>query len=419
MILVLVCLGLLALFLAGSPVFAILGAIALYGFASHGIDPSTVVIELYRLTREPVFLAIPLFTFAGYMLAESKAPQRLVALAQALIGWLPGGVAIVVLASCAMFTAFTGGSGITIVALGGLVFPILRAEGYSEKFSLGLVTTSGSLGLLFPPSLPIILYGTLSGTSIDSLFRAGIVPGTLLIVAVALLGVRQGARMPRHKFNTGVALRAIRAAGWEIPLPFVVIGGIYAGWFTANEAAAVTAFYTFLVETVIRREVSLRKGVPHVMTESMMLVGAVLMILAVAMGLSGLLIDQEVPQQLFALLQRAGATRWVFLIALNVFLLLVGMVMEIFSALVVVPLIVPVAKQYGIDPVHLGIIFLANLELAYVLPPTGLNVFLASSRFRKPILEVGRAALPFILLLALGTLVITYVPALSLLFVTH
>jgi tripartite ATP-independent transporter DctM subunit len=408
--------ALIILVFIGSPLFTIIGSIALYGFSREGIDTATVIVELRRLADQPVFLAIPLFTVAGYFLAESKAPKRIVALAQSLIGWMPGGLAIVVLVACAIFTAFTGGSGVTIVALGGLVFPILLSEGYSEKFSLGLVTTSGSLGLLFPPSLPIILYGTFAEVSIAALFRAGIVPGIILMLVIAIYSMQQGnkAHVPRHPFNARKAWSAIKDSIWEIPLPFFIIIGIYGGWFTATEAAAVTAFYVFVVEVFIYKDLKFFTDVPRVMKESMVLVGAILMILGCAMGLTNYLIDQQVPQHLFSYISEVVTSKIFFLILLNIFLLILGMMMEIFSAIVVVPLIVPVAMQYGIDPIHLGIIFLANLEIAYLLPPVGLNLFMSSFRFNKPIGEVALATLPFIFVLLIALIIITYVPALSL-----
>lgn len=414
-----IVLALILLVLIGSPLFTIIGAISLYGFSAEGIDTAAIIIELYRLASQPVLLAIPLFTVAGYFLAESKAPQRIVALAQALIGWMPGGLAIVVLISCAIFTAFTGGSGVTIVALGGLVFPILLAEKYSEKFSLGLVTTSGSLGLLFPPSLPIILYGTFAEVSIDSLFRAGIVPGIILMLVIAIYSIQQGnkAHVPRHSFDAKKAWIALKDVAWEIPLPFFIIGGIYGGWFTATEAAAVTAFYVFIVEVFVYKDLKFFTDVPRVMKESMVLVGAILMILGCAMGLTSYLIDQQVPQKLFEYISQVVTSKIFFLILLNLFLLIIGMMMEIFSAIVVVPLIVPVAKQYGIDPVHLGIIFLANLEIAYLMPPVGLNLFMSSFRFKKSIGQVAAATLPFILVLIIALIIITYIPELSLWFV--
>jgi C4-dicarboxylate transporter, DctM subunit len=414
---ILVVLALILLMLFGAPLFSIIGATGMFGFSSQGDEIALVIAELYRLASQPILIAIPLFTFAGYMLAESKTPRRLVNLTQSLIGWMPGGLAIVVLAACAVFTAFTGGSGVTIVALGGLVYPILISEKYSEDFSLGLVTTSGSLGLLFPPSLPIILYGIVSEVSINQLFLAGIVPGILLVIVLSVYSIRQGvaARVERHPFEMKHAWTAIKNAGWEIPLPFIIIAGIYGGIFTATEASAVAAFYVLIVEVFIYKDLKFFSDVPRVMKESMVLVGAILMILATAMGLTSYLIDQQVPQKLFELTSTVISSKLIFLIVLNVFLIIVGMMMDIFSAIiVVVPLIIPIARQYAVDPVHLGIIFLANLEIGYLTPPVGLNLFISSFRFKKSVGKVTAATLPFILILLAALIVITYVPDLSL-----
>ena len=403
--------------LLGAPLFTIIGAFALLGFGAEGIDSSAVIIELYKIATMPTLIAIPLFTFAGYLLAESGSPKRLVALARAMFGWMPGGLALVVLLSCAFFTAFTGASGVTIVALGGLLFPILIAERYTERFSLGLVTTSGSLGLLFPPSLPIILYALVAEQSIDKLFVAGIIPGFLLILILGAYSIYSGRRSKVKKvpFTWPELGRSIRGAAWELPLPVLIVGGIYSGAFTATEAAAITAFYVLIVEVFIHKDLSLWKDVPRVMRESMMLVGAILAILGTALGLTNYLIDQQVPQKLFEVVQAQVESRIMFLIILNLFLLVVGMMMDIFSAtLVVVPLILPIATQFGVHPVHLGIIFLTNLEIGYMTPPVGLNLFLSSLRFEKPILTIARSVLVFIGLLMLALLVITYVPELSL-----
>ncbi|MBI1806620.1 MAG: TRAP transporter large permease subunit [Ignavibacteria bacterium] len=419
---------LIALAFLGSPLFAIIGAIALLAFHTVGIDTSAIIVEMYRLTSAPTLIAIPLFTFAGYVLAESKTPKRLVALTQALFGWMSGGLAIVSLVSCAIFTAFTGASGVTIIALGGLLYPILLQEKYSEKFSLGLLTTSGSLGLLFPPSLPLILYsmvasnsrtvgGSVPDVSIDKLFVAGLLPGILLVVILSIYSVRQGSKshVPKIPFDWNNVFAALKAAAWEIPLPFLIIGGIYGGLFTATEAAAVTAFYVLVVEVFIYRDLKLFSDIPRIMRESMVLVGAIIVILGCAMGLTNYLIDQEVPMKLFTLIQQFISSRAIFLILLNIFLLIVGMMMDIFSAIiVVVPLIVPIATAYEINPVHLGIIFLTNLEIGYLTPPVGLNLFISSFRFEKPISYVVRAVLPYIGILLVALLVVTYVPQLSL-----
>ena len=392
--------ALVLLALLGAPLFTIIGGIALYAFHSGGVDTSVVIINLYQIADTPTLIAIPLFTFAGYLLAESNSPKRLVALAQAMFGWIPGGLAIVVLVTCAFFTAFTGASGVTIVALGGILYPILLKESYPERFSLGLVTASGSIGLLFPPSLPIILYGIIAKVSIDQLFLAGILPGFLLISFVALHSVRVGVKkkVPRIPFSFANLRSALRGALWEIPLPFIIIGGIYSGAFTATEASAVTAFYVFIIVVFIYRDMKLTSDVPRVMKESMMLVGAILAILGMALGLTNYLVDEQVPQALFQFVQSHVGSRLAFLLILNGFLLVVGMI----------------ANEFGINPLHLGIIFLTNLEIGYLTPPVGLNLFLSSLRFEKPILDITKSVLAFMALMAAALLVITYVPELSL-----
>lgn len=406
-------LGLLAL--AGMPVFAILGALALKLFHGAGIDASAVIIELSRLASLPSLVAVPLFTFAGYVLAESGSPRRLVALAEALIGWLPGGVAVAGLCACAIFTAFTGASGVTIIALGGLIFPLLRRQDYPETFSLGLVSTTGSLGLLLPPSLPVILYALIGKISVDKLFAATAVPGLLLLAALAAYAVlvarREGVRpIP---FSPLTLRRTAREALWEIPLPLLVIGGIYGGAFTASEAAAVTAVYVVLIETLVYKDVPWAR-LPEIARQSMILVGAILIVLGCALGLTSYLIDAEIPGLIFAFLHDHVGSRWGFLALLNIFLLVVNMV-EIFSAIViVVPIIAPVAVQYGVDPAHLGAIFLLNLELGYMTPPLGLNLFLASRRFDKSLPVLYRAVVPFWVLLAAALMIVTYCPGLSL-----
>ncbi len=408
---------LLLVALLGTPLFVIIAVIAIVAFSASGIDTSAVIVELFRLAKAPTLIAIPLFTFAGYVLAESNTPKRLVELAQALFGWMPGGLAIVVLVSCAAFTAFTGASGVTIVALGGLLYPILIQQQYPERFSLGLVTTSGSLGLLFPPSLAIILYGVVAAQSIDQLFVAGIIPGLLLVVLLALYSARKAltAGVPRTVFSVPRVSRAVRGAIWEIPLPFLIIGGIYGGIFTATEAAALMAFYVLLVEVFIYGDLKLFTDIPRIMRESMLLVGGILIILASALGLTGYLIDEQVPMKMLDFIEEFVDSRLLFLILLNIFLLIVGMMMDIFSAIiVVVPLIMPIAQVFGIHPIHLGIIFLANLEIGYLTPPVGMNLFISSFRFEKPVSKIYRATLPYIGILIIALLVITYVPELSL-----
>ncbi|MDJ0867361.1 MAG: TRAP transporter large permease subunit [Myxococcota bacterium] len=416
-------LALLALALLGAPLFAVIAASALLGFQREGIDLSVAAIEIYRLAEIPAMVAIPLFTFTGYVLGETRAPDRLVRLTRALLGWLRGGLAIVALATCALFTAFTGASGVTIVALGALLYPaLLRAE-YPERFSLGLVTTSGSLGLLFAPALPLILYGVVAQqmnvgqpVRIDDVFAAGLLPGLLMLAALSLWSMWQtrGSQERRAPFSWREARAALQDSAWEIPLPIVVLGGIYTGAFALTEAAAVAALYVLVVEVGIRREIPLSR-LPSVMRESMVLVGAILIILGASLASTNYLIDTEVPVRLFEVIRTHIDSRLTFLILLNVFLLGLGMMLDIFSALViVVPIILPVAVGYGIHPVHLGIVFLANMQIGYITPPVGMNLFIASYRFERPVVEVYRATVPFFLILLATVLVITYWPALSL-----
>jgi len=415
MIGLLIALLVIALAALGTPIFALLGALGLWLFHTADINLSAVIIELFRLASLPALIAIPLFTFAGFVLAESKAPQRMLALARALFGWMPGGLAVVGLVSCAIFTAFTGASGVTIIALGGLLYPMLKEQRYPERFSLGLLTCTGSLGLLFPPSLPIILYGLVAGVSIDKLFVAGAIPGLLLIAVLAgysmVVGWRSGLeRIPFSWKEVGVSARA---AIWELPLPFVIIGGIYGGVFTATDAAAVMAFYVLFVEVAVYRDIN-PSQLPGIVNSSMILVGAILIVLGTALGLTNYMIDAEIPERLFEALHLWVESKIVFLIVLNILLLVINMV-EIFSAIIiVVPIIIPIAAQYGIDPVHLGIIFLLNLEIGYMTPPLGLNLFLSNRRFDKPLLTLYRSTFVF-WLIHLGMLMfVTYVPQLSL-----
>ncbi|MFN7955131.1 MAG: TRAP transporter large permease subunit [bacterium] len=402
----------------GAPVYALLGFLALFLFHAADLPLSAVIVEMQRLTTMPSLIAVPLFTFAGYLLAESGAPRRLVNLAQAIFGWLPGSMAVVGLVTCALFTAFTGASGVTIIALGGLLYPMLRDQGYPEKFTLGLLTTTGSLGLLFPPSLPIILYGIVGKVEIDKLFAACALPGLLLMVLLGIYTLIVGWRagVPRIPFSTKSLATATREAIWEVPLPFLVIGGIYGGWFTAGEASAVMAMYVLVVEVLIYRDIK-PAALVGVVIRSMTLVGSILVVLGTALGLMNYVIDAEIPSRLFDWLHQYASSKIQFLIILNAFLLVVNMV-EIFSAIfIVVPIIVPVAKQYGIDPIHLGALFLLNLEIGYMTPPMGLNLFLSSSRFNKPLTQLYSATLPFWFLLILSLLVVTYVPQVSLLLV--
>ncbi len=406
----------IGLALLGTPLFIIISASALLSFYLVGIDSSIVTIEMYRMANTPMLIALPLFAFAGYILAESGAPGRLVKLSKALLGWLPGGLAVVAILACTLFTALTGASGVTIIALGGLLFPALMSEKYPERFSLGLLTTSGSLGLLLPPSLPIILYGVVAKTDIDQLFRAGIVPCILLVLLLSLFSIYKGreAQAPSSRITLREVADAIRNAKWELPLPAVVLVGIYSGYIAISEAAAITAFCVIVVEVAVYREVKLR-DLPRIMQKSMVLVGGILIILGAALALTNYLIDAEVPMKILNLLKVHITSKLVFLIMLNIFLLLVGCMIDIFSALVVVvPLITPIAQAYGIHPVHLGIIFLINLGIGYSTPPVGMNLFIAGFRFDRPVLRLYMASLPFIVILLMALIIITYAPNLSL-----
>lgn len=417
----LVTLLLLAIALLGAPLFAVIAASAMLGFYREELDLSIMAIEFYRLAEMPILLAIPLFTFAGYLLSESRAPLRLVRVTQALLGWMHGGLAIVALAACALFTAFTGASGVTIVALGALLYPALMKAGYKENFTLGLITTSGSLGLLFAPSLPLILYGIIvqqlgvgKPLSIDELFLAGILPGLLMLAVLSGWSIWSNRVQHTQPFDWSETRAALREAIWELPLPFIVLGGIYSGYFAVSEAAAVTVIYVLFVEVIIYREIPLMQ-LPRVVRESMMMVGAILVILGVSLASTNYIIDAQIPSRLFDFISANISDKYTFLILLNIFLLILGTMLDIFSAIVLmVPLLLPVAIGYGIDPVHLGIIFLANMQIGYFTPPVGMNLFIASFRFNRPVSQLYLSTLPFFFLLFFSVLIITYWPALSL-----
>ena len=404
----------------GAPLFAVIATSAMLGFNNIESDLMTMALEILSIAQLPFLAAIPLFTFAGYMLSESDAPKRLVRLTNALLGWMPGGLALVCLSACAFFTAFTGASGVTIIALGAILYPALKQDGYSDKFNLGLVTSSGSLGLLFAPSLPLILYGVVAGVQIDDLFLAGILPGFVMLAMLSAwsIWVNRTNRKPLSAFSLREVGGALRETIWELPLPVVVLGGIYSGYFAVSEAAAVTALYVFFVEVIIHREIKFRE-LPRVMRESMVLVGGILIILGVSLASTNYMIEAEVPQRLLQLVAELVSSETSFLLLLLLFLLVLGAILDIFSAIVlVVPLILPIAAGFGVNEVHLGIVFLAAMQLGYLTPPVGLNLFIASYRFEKSIMHVYSATFPFLVILALSVIVITFLPELSLLFLS-
>jgi C4-dicarboxylate transporter DctM subunit len=399
----------------GTPLFAILGGTAALLFMHDGVTPATILVETYSLSVSPTLPAIPLFTLAGFLLAEGKASERLLRVFRAYFGWIPGGTAVVCAVLCSFFTVFTGGSGVTILALGGVLFPALLKDGYREKFSLGLLTASGSLGLLLPPALPLILYAVVAQIPIEDIFIGGILPGILLTSMVAAWGVREGivSRAGRYAFRAPEALAATWAAKWELAMPALVLVAMFSGLATAVEASALTALYALVVQAFIHRDLSLR-ALLRAFSECVTVIGGVLIILGVAVGLTNYLVGAQVPATLLDWARGHITSRLMFLLVLNVFLLAVGWLMEIFAAIVVVvPLIVPLGAAFGIHPVHLGIIFIANLELGFLTPLVGLNIFLASYRFKRPVLEVCAAALPMMGILGIGVLVITYVPWLT------
>ncbi|MFN3966016.1 MAG: TRAP transporter large permease [Silanimonas lenta] len=416
-------LGLLLLLAAlGMPLFAVILGIALVGLQAAGYGEAALT-EFYGLGDMPGLIAIPLFTLAGYLLSESQAPRRLVRLSNALLGGLPGGLAIVAIVACAFFTAFTGASGVTVVAMGALLFPALVAAGYPKAYSLGLVTAGGSLGLLFAPSLPLILYGFVAGpiagdpgVSIPDLFLAGLLPGLLMLLVLSAhaMWVGRSVPAPSQGFDAGELRAALWEARWELPLPLIVLTAVYQGVLAVSEVAALTAAYVLVVTVFVRQEIGFRQ-LPGVMAEAMRMVGAILLILGAARALSNWFIDQDVPGRLYAFVSAHVEGPLEFLLLLNLFLLVVGMLVDIFSAIVILtPLLMPLAAQFGVHPAHLGVVMLANLQIGYFTPPVGMNLFIAAYRFQQPVTALVRATLPFLLLLGATVLLITWWPGLSL-----
>ena len=410
--------GIAALIVAavcGMPIFGLLGGCAVFLYLAQGDTPAMAVIPSYDQLISEGLPALPLFTLAGFLLAEGKASDRLLRLFRAFFGWMPGGTAIIATFLCAFFTVFTGGSGVTILALGGLLYPALIADGYRPRFSLGLITAAGSLGLLFPPALPLMLYGFIAGVSINDLFIGGLLPGIVMLMFLSALGVREGiaAGTKRSSFDGREAMAALWAAKWELLMPVVILGSLLIGA-SPVQSSALAALFALVVQRWVHRDLASFADVRRVMSDSIALTGGVLVILAVAVGFTAYLIDAQVPAQMVEWTKGNVHSPAMFLLGLNGFLIIVGCLMDIFSAIVVVvPLIVPIANEFGIHPIHLGIIFIANLELGYLTPPVGLNLFLSSYRFNKPVLEVARASLPMLIVLAISVLLITYVPWLT------
>lgn len=414
--LVVAALGLLfAAAILGSPVFATLGGLALILFWGDGLPIASISLDHYRVVVNPTLPMIPLFTLAGYFLAEGGAPRRLVRVCKVLFGGLRGGAALVTVVACVFFTSFSGASGVTIIALGGMLMPLLTGSGYSGKAALGLLTSAGSLGGLLPPGVPLVLYAIIARVSIEDMFLAGILPGLLMVGLVAAWGLRQAPlQSERRRFDAREARAALWDAKWELALPVVAFGGLFGGIATPVEAAALTAVYAFFIEVFVHRDLDLRRDAPRVMVQAGLLVGGILLILGVALGLTNYLVDAQIPERAVDWVTGVLHERWAFLLALNLFLLVAGCFLDIFSATVVlVPILLPLAAVFGVDPVHLGIIFLANLELGYLTPPVGMNLFFAAYRFGKPLPEVFRAVVTPLCVLAAGVLLITFVPWLT------
>jgi C4-dicarboxylate transporter, DctM subunit len=399
----------------GMPIFIGLGGTAVLLFWQNFTPIAAIPAETYRIVVSPSLPTIPLFTLAGFILAESGASRRMMVLFQSAFAWIPGGTPIIVVILSGFFTAMTGGSGVTILALGGLLYPMLRKEGYSELFSLGLITVAGSLGLLFPPSLPLIIYSVSAGISVKDAFIAGLLPGTLLIVLIGIWAVYQGKvqKIERVPLKWKKVFSSTKETIWEILIPFFILFGIFAGYTTLVETAAILVIYVLIVEIYIYKDLQW-KNIPKIVIDCTALIGGVLIILGVAMGLTSFLVDAQIPLKLLAWVKTAISSKYVFLLMLNILLLLVGSLMDIFSAIIVfVPLLAPLGEYFGIDPVHMAIIFIANLELGFITPPVGMNLFLSAYRFEKPMLKVYRSTLPFFIVRLLAVLAITYIPIIS------
>jgi C4-dicarboxylate transporter DctM subunit len=419
--------GIVVMALLETPIFTIIAALSMACIFFVDFDPMSlqlVLIEMNRLGAMPVLVALPLFTFVGCLLTETRAPRRIMNFLEALLGWLPGGLAMAALCACAFFTALTGASGVTIVALGSLLYPVMRDRDYEERFTLGLLTTSGSLGLLFPPSLPVILYGVIAQVDIARLFKAALVPGIVLILILCLYAfVKQTGIRPKASPGD-VSFERIKSAFlegiWDWPVVGLILVGVYGGFVTIAEVSAIVLIYVVIVECFVLKEVSFFNGLPTIIVESAVLSGAIIVILGFALGFTGFLVDERIPNRILVFLTTFCESKWMFLAGLNLFLLAVGCIMDIFSAIViVVPIIIPIAVSYGVDPIHLGVIFLVNLEIGYSTPPVGINLFISSLKFEKPVTLLYRASVPYLLLLLSILALITYAPWLSLFLSGH
>lgn len=415
-----ITLGLIVLAIFGTPLFIIIGGAAFANFHYViGIHPATLFTDFYRLTTMPVFVAIPLFIFSGYLLAESRVPEKMLRFTNSLLGWMPGGLCLAALIACSIFTAFTGASAITIVAIGTLLYPAFIKENYPEHFTLGLITTSGSLGTLFMPCLPLILYGVIASQqaplNVENMFVAGLIPGLLILVLLWIYSFFFAIKYTqKKKFLFSEIVASVKDIVWELPLPFFIIGGILGGLFSAPEAAAVTVIYLFLVEMFITRDMTVEKLI-SVIKNSMIMNGSILIIVGMALGLTDVFVTLSIPDKLFAIISAHVTNKYAFLFLLNIFLVFVGMAMDIFSACaVVVPIVVPIALKYNIDPIHLGIIFLTNLELGFLTPPVGMSLFISSLKFNKSFPAIVKSVVPFVIILVVGLVLITYIPELSL-----
>ena len=400
----------------GAPIFIILSGFGILFFWYDYVPISAVIAESYRIVVSPHLATIPLFTLAGYFLAESKASDRLINVFKACFGWLPGGTPVIVLLICGFFTALTGGSGVTILALGGLLFPMLYKDGYKKNFSLGLITASGSIGLLFPPSLPLILYGVTAGISIKSIFLAGIIPGVFLIVILSIWSYLSGdaKKIQISDFDGAAALKICWETKWELLIPLIVLYGIFGGHAKLVETAAFTVVYVFIIETFVYKDIKLNDSF-RIIISCATLVGGVLIIIGSAMGLTSYMVDAQIPMSILSFMKEIIHSKYVFLILLNIFLLIIGCLMDIFSAIIiVVPLIAPLGIHYGVDPIHLAIIFIANLELGYLTPPVGMNLFLSAYRFEEKMPVIYKSTLPYFIVLLIAVIVITYFPAMTL-----